>query len=75
VKSELEATSFDYRVFNQDPDEYVAHADLLQTGDVGIITGMQGHGLLRMLAHDLSNGSLRERGIVSLQGYTLPIVG
>jgi len=74
VKSELEAKAYDYRVYDKNPDGYIAHGDILHTGDVGIITGIQGVGLLRMLGEDMVNGSLNALGIVSLQGYVLPEV-
>jgi len=76
MKSEIESNFLDYRVYvDKEPNSYIAHCDVKQYCDVAIISGMQGPGLLRMLAADLDNGSLRERSIVSVQGYVLPVVG
>lgn len=73
-RTEFDPTIHSYRVYGEDPDEYIAIAHVHQYFDVGIVFGMHGKALLRSLLNDLFRGNLKEAGIRSLQGYVLPTV-
>lgn len=71
LRTELEPTHFAYRVYDKDTDRYIASCQILKYGDKGIVYGMNGKKLLKSLMNDLVSGSLKDLGILSLEGYVI----
>jgi len=71
LRTELEPTHFAYRVYDKDPDRYVASCQIHKYGDKGIVYSMNGKKLLKMLINDLVSGSLKDLGIRTLEGYVI----
>jgi len=71
LRTELEPTHFAYRVYDKDPDRYIASCQVHKYGDKGIVYSMNGKKLLKSLVDDLISGSLKDLGIRALEGYVI----
>jgi len=71
LRTELEPTHFAYRVYDKDPDRYIASCQIHKYGDKGIVYGMNGKKLLKSLIADLVSGSLKNEGLLTLEGYVI----
>jgi hypothetical protein len=69
MRSQIVHTHFSYRVHEFESESCIAICHVHKTGNKAIITGALGKHLLTNLVADLLEGSLKEMGIISLEGH------
>jgi hypothetical protein len=71
IRYECEPKRFQFRVYGDDPNHYIAVCQIYQYGDRGFVDSMMGRELLEALGSALPE--LTEKyGIRTLEGYVLP---